>query len=232
MVSRGRAARHGAHPSRGHRIGALATTAALAALAFSLVSTTGSSSQPTAHAEGLLSTGSLADASAIQALNDPANAVVEDGSASPQAASALAQAQARVQSLAAQAAQEAQAAQSAQAAQAGAAGQAQPVSAPASDNGTAGPDAYRAYAKATIGAAQFSCLDSLWKRESGWRPAAKNPHSTAYGIPQLLTATWAATGIAKTSNGYRQVDAGLIYIKAAYGTPCAAWSHSQRTGWY
>jgi hypothetical protein len=83
-----------------------------------------------------------------------------------------------------------------------------------------------------VGAGQFSCLDALWKKESGWRPSAKNPHSTAYGIPQLLNATWSATGIGRTSNGFRQVDAGLVYIEAAYGDPCAAWSHSKRTGWY
>lgn len=229
MVTRG-GARHGARGSRGHRIGVLAATAALGALGFSLVSNGGSSAAaPAQAAEQLVASGGLADASAIQALNDPANAVVDSGAASPQAASALAQAQARVQSLAAQAAAEAQAAASAQAA---AAPQARPAAAPASDDGTAGPDAYRAYAKAKVGDTQFGCLDSLWDRESGWRPSARNPRSTAYGIPQLLTATWAATGITRTANGYRQVDAGLIYIKAAYGTPCAAWSHSRVTGWY
>ena len=231
MTTRRGSSRHGARGSRGHRVGVLATTAALGALGFSLISNGGSSSEAPAHAaeQQLVTAGGLDDASAIQALNDPANAVVDDGSASPQAASALAQAQARVQSLAAQAAREAHAAAAAQAA---AAQQAQAASAPASDDGTAGADAYRAYAKAKVGATQFSCLDSLWTRESHWQPSAKNPNSTAYGIPQLLTATWAATGITRTSNGYRQVDAGLIYIKAAYGTPCAAWSHSRATGWY
>jgi hypothetical protein len=229
MVTRGGTGRPGPRVSRGHRSGVLATTAALAALAFSLVSTGGSPSESAHAAEGQLTAAGLADASAIQALNDPANAVVDDGSASPQAASAAALAQARVESLAAQAAQEAQAAQAAQAA---ADHQAQAASAPASDDGTAGPDAYRAYAKAKVGAAQFSCLDSLWAKESHWRPTAKNPHSTAYGIPQLLTATWAATGVPRTANGYRQVDAGLLYVKAAYGSPCAAWAHSKARGWY
>ena len=53
-----------------------------------------------------------------------------------------------------------------------------------------------------------------------------------YGIPQFLDSTWASTGIAKTSDGYRQIDAGLIYINNRYGSPCGAWSHSQSTGWY
>ena len=33
---------------------------------------------------------------------------------------------------------------------------------------------------------QFSCLDSLYNRESGWRVDADNPSSSAYGIPQAL----------------------------------------------
>lgn len=98
--------------------------------------------------------------------------------------------------------------------------------------GPAGPNAYRAYAQSKVSAAQFSCLDALWTKESGWRATAHNHSSTAYGIPQLLDTTWAATGIAMTSNGYRQVDAGLAYIRAAYGAPCSAWAHSQATNWY
>lgn len=98
--------------------------------------------------------------------------------------------------------------------------------------GPGGPSAYRAYARSKVSAAQFSCLDALWTKESGWRATARNPDSTAYGIPQLLDSTWGATGIAMTSNGYRQVDAGLAYITAAYGTPCSAWAHSKATDWY
>jgi hypothetical protein len=79
---------------------------------------------------------------------------------------------------------------------------------------------------------QFSCLESLWGKESGWNPNAQNPSSTAYGIPQFLDSTWAGTGIAKTSDGYRQIDAGLIYIENRFGSPCAAWGHSQAKGWY
>jgi membrane-bound lytic murein transglycosylase MltF len=79
---------------------------------------------------------------------------------------------------------------------------------------------------------EFSCLESLWGKESGWNPNAQNPSSTAYGIPQFLDSTWKGTGIAKTSDGYRQIDAGLIYIENRFGSPCAAWSHSQSKGWY
>jgi len=218
-----------------HRIGLLATAAATGAIAFSLVSTgtLPPASSARAAEEHSLAVDGLQVSSAIQQLNDPAS---EQNAVSPQAASAVAQSQARAQALLAAAQQEAAAAQSAAAAQAAAARSAGAApaapAAPTADSGTAGPDAYRAYARGKVGSAQFSCLDALWKKESGWRTSAKNPGSTAYGIPQLLNATWAATGISRTSNGYRQVDAGLIYIEAAYGTPCGAWSHSRVTGWY
>jgi hypothetical protein len=93
---------------------------------------------------------------------------------------------------------------------------------------------FQDYAMSKLGGdgSQFSCLESLWGRESGWNPDAQNPTSTAYGIPQFLDSTWAGTGIGKTSDGYRQIDAGLIYINSRYGSPCGAWSHSQSTGWY
>jgi hypothetical protein len=29
-----------------------------------------------------------------------------------------------------------------------------------------------------------------------------------------------------------QIKWGLAYIDRAYGTPCAAWGHSQATNWY
>jgi hypothetical protein len=213
-----------------HRIGILASAAATGAIAFSLVSTGALVPASSARAadEQVLAVDGLQDASAIQQLNDPSSE--EDAAASPQASSALALSQARAQELLAAAQREVQAAAAAQSAAAPAAAPAAPT--PATDDGTAGPDAYRAYARAKVGTSQFGCLDALWKKESGWRPNAKNPHSSAYGIPQLLTATWSATGINRTANGFRQVDAGLVYIEAAYGSPCGAWSHSRATGWY
>jgi multidrug efflux pump subunit AcrA (membrane-fusion protein) len=93
---------------------------------------------------------------------------------------------------------------------------------------------FPSYALGKLGgnASQFSCLQSLWGKESGWNPNARNPSSTAYGIAQFLDSTWAGTGIAKTSDGYRQIDAGLIYIDRAYGSPCGAWAHSRALNWY
>ena len=93
---------------------------------------------------------------------------------------------------------------------------------------------YQEYAMAKLGGSgsEFTCLENLWGKESGWNPNAQNPSSTAYGIAQFLNSTWAGTGIAKTSDGYRQIDAGLIYIQNRFGSPCGAWAHSQSKGWY
>jgi len=94
--------------------------------------------------------------------------------------------------------------------------------------------AYKDYALTQLGGdtTQFTCLDNVWTAESGWNPNAQNPTSTAYGIPQFLDSTWASTGIAKTSDPYRQIDAGLIYITNRYGTPCGAWDFWQVHHWY
>lgn len=83
------------------------------------------------------------------------------------------------------------------------------------------------------GADQFSCLDLLWTKESGWNYQASNPSSGAYGIPQSLPGSKMATVASDwATNATTQITWGLEYISAAYGTPCAAWGHSQATNWY
>lgn len=80
---------------------------------------------------------------------------------------------------------------------------------------------------------QFSCLDSLWTRESGWRVDANNPSSSAYGIPQALPGSKMATaGADWATNPVTQIRWGLGYIQDRYGSPCGAWGHSQSYGWY
>lgn len=77
------------------------------------------------------------------------------------------------------------------------------------------------------------CLDLLWDRESGWNPYATNPSSGAYGIPQALPGyKMAAAGPDWQTNPATQIAWGEDYIKARYGTPCAALAHSYATGWY
>ncbi len=83
------------------------------------------------------------------------------------------------------------------------------------------------------GADQFGCLDALWTKESGWNYQAANPSSGAYGIPQSLPGSKMGT-IADdwATNATTQITWGLDYISRAYGTPCAAWGHSQAVNWY
>ena len=93
--------------------------------------------------------------------------------------------------------------------------------------------AYKDYAASGFrSAAQFDCLDQLWEAESNWHPTAQNPTSSAYGIAQFINATWATTVIAKTSDQYLQIDAGLIYIDERYGTSCYALEFHQANNWY
>ncbi|GAA3910937.1 phospholipase [Microbacterium invictum] len=83
------------------------------------------------------------------------------------------------------------------------------------------------------GGDQFSCLERLWTRESGWDYQAYNASSGATGIPQSLPGSKMATAGADWQTSARtQIVWGLDYISRAYGTPCAAWGHSQATNWY
>jgi uncharacterized protein YabE (DUF348 family) len=82
------------------------------------------------------------------------------------------------------------------------------------------------------GSDQFSCLVSLWNKESGWRTDAANP-SGAYGIPQALPGSkMASAGPDWETDAATQITWGLDYISSVYGTPCAAWAHSEATNWY
>ena len=80
---------------------------------------------------------------------------------------------------------------------------------------------------------EFRCLVNLWNRESNWRTNAANPYSGAYGIPQSLPGSKMATHGADWQTNYRtQINWGLDYIKYRYGSPCAAWAHSEAVNWY
>jgi hypothetical protein len=80
---------------------------------------------------------------------------------------------------------------------------------------------------------QWTCLDSLWSRESGWNTYASNSSSGAYGIPQALPG-WkmASAGSDWRSNPVTQIRWGIGYIASKYGTPCVALSHSNSYGYY
>jgi hypothetical protein len=126
------------------------------------------------------------------------------------------------------AAARAAAAQQAQAAQASSSGT--PSSTP---SGTAQQIASSMLGNFGWGQDQFGCLDSLWSHESGWSTTASNPSTGAYGIPQALPGSKMATaGPDWETSASTQIRWGLGYIQGLYGSPCAAWSHEQGTGWY
>ncbi|MFE7407956.1 G5 domain-containing protein [Isoptericola sp. NPDC057559] len=80
---------------------------------------------------------------------------------------------------------------------------------------------------------QWTCLESLWTKESGWNASAANPSSGAFGIPQSLPGSkMASAGADWRTNPATQIEWGLGYIADVYGTPCGAWGHSQSVGWY
>lgn len=80
---------------------------------------------------------------------------------------------------------------------------------------------------------EWVCLDNLWTQESQWDSNAQHAESTAYGIAQFIDQTWDLVGKEKTSDAHGQIDAGLLYIDKRYkGSPCLAWEHSQRKGFY
>ena len=80
---------------------------------------------------------------------------------------------------------------------------------------------------------EWTCLESLWERESGWNYKAANPSSGAYGIPQALPGSkMGSAGSDWATNPATQIKWGLGYIADRYGTPCGAWGHSESVGWY
>jgi len=89
------------------------------------------------------------------------------------------------------------------------------------------------YAKLQVPSKQeFVCLDKLLTQESHWNSKARNKSSGAYGIFQFMPSTWGNYKVHKTSDPIKQINYGLHYISVRYKTPCAAWNHEQKYGWY
>ncbi|PZU31934.1 MAG: hypothetical protein DI576_10115 [Actinomyces sp.] len=119
-------------------------------------------------------------------------------------------------------------------------GSSAPAAAPAanaSGDGTT-PEGAQAIARGMMGSYgwgddEFSCLQSLWNRESGWNYQAENASSGAYGIPQALPGSKMSSVAGDwATNPTTQITWGLGYIQGRYGTPCSAWAHSESVGWY
>jgi len=99
--------------------------------------------------------------------------------------------------------------------------------------GEAASGSAQQYALSLVGSAQFSCLDPLWERESGWNVYAENPGSGAYGIPQALPGDkMASAGADWHTDADVQVRWGISYIDSTYGSPCGAWQHEEKYSWY
>lgn len=79
---------------------------------------------------------------------------------------------------------------------------------------------------------QWEALKTLWMHESGWRTDADNPTSSAYGIPQALTALHHLDGTSYMTDPRAQIKWGLNYIAGRYGTPGNAWDFWQKNNWY
>lgn len=147
-------------------------------------------------------------------------------------------AKAAAEQAAAQAAAEAAAAAAAQAqaeaeAAAAAARAAELAAAANTPDGAQAVAAEMAASRYGWGADQFSCLQSLWTKESGWNYQAYNANGGATGIPQALPGNkMASAGADWQTNAVTQISWGLGYIDAVYGSPCSAWGHSQATDWY
>ncbi|MFM9141966.1 MAG: lytic transglycosylase domain-containing protein [Actinomycetota bacterium] len=83
------------------------------------------------------------------------------------------------------------------------------------------------------GSYQYSCLNTLWTRESHWNYRARNPITGAHGIPQALPATrMEIISSDWRSNPITQIEWGLRYISIRYETPCRALAKFKRSRYY
>jgi hypothetical protein len=100
------------------------------------------------------------------------------------------------------------------------------------------PENIRRYTLSAIknfgwGLGEYSCLYSLWMKESKWHWYSHNKSSDAYGIPQASPGRkMSSAGSDWKVNPFTQIKWGLNYIDRRYGSPCVAWRVSKVRGWY
>jgi hypothetical protein len=162
----------------------------------------------------------------------------EDVAAAKAVAAQAAQAAAKASAAKAAVAKAAEAAVTRQAAATQAASAAQPTQTVARQQAAEPSGSPQQVAQQMLGqfgwsSSQFSCLEPLWERESGWDVTAENPSSGAYGIPQALSGSlMASSGPDWQTDAATQIRWGLTYIQGRYGSPCGAWAHEEADGWY
>jgi hypothetical protein len=77
--------------------------------------------------------------------------------------------------------------------------------------------------------AEWTALNNVAMRESGWDDEAANPTSDARGIAQNING-WSSDY--QAGNAAQQISWMLSYIKSRYGDPVQAWNHELSNGWY
>lgn len=71
---------------------------------------------------------------------------------------------------------------------------------------------------------QYQCLSKIIYKESRWNVNAKN--GSHYGLGQMRSQHY------RNLDGYRQIDATILYIKGRYGSMCKAWKFHKANGYY
>jgi hypothetical protein len=80
---------------------------------------------------------------------------------------------------------------------------------------------------------EYTCLNTLWTKESNWNYKARNKSSGAHGIAQALPAS--KMNVVSTdwrTNPVTQIRWGLRYISIRYETPCKALAKHKRSNFY
>lgn len=72
---------------------------------------------------------------------------------------------------------------------------------------------------------EWKALSTIVWLESRWNVRADNPHSSAFGLFQILR-------MPPDTPLHKQVDAAIRYIKSRYGSPSVALEHHRKFGWY
>ena len=87
-------------------------------------------------------------------------------------------------------------------------------------------DNYKLYAHSRIvDYKQFLCFVSIINKENRfWDIKAKN--GSHYGLGQMRSEHY------RNLDGYRQIDATILYIKGRYGSMCKAWEFHKKKGYY
>ena len=80
----------------------------------------------------------------------------------------------------------------------------------------------REYLRTLVSGGDFVILDRIIICESGWKPEAKNSHSTASGLFQFLASTWSGWGEGDVFNPYDNIKGGVRLYQAQGTRPWLA----------